>query len=151
MDKQLRNIDFKFTAWAHVCRLDKKRNWYCRALNSIQSPKEMYCEFCPLWNGDRRKIHCQYYDFYIHQNDFTPRKMKSYVDGLIKADFTQEFPDFVTPDQFQNFSGIINPPDWSLDEWMFVEKAYQFAAKGHKGAKRKGTDVPYFTRAFGSK
>ena len=145
MDTQLRDKDFKFTAWSHACSIDKKGNWYCRALNTIQSPKEIYCEFCPLWIGDGRDKHCLYYDFLLQQNDYPPKKMKSYIDGLIKAGFTEEFPDFVTPNQFQNFGGIINPPDWSLEEWIFVEKAYQFAAKAHKGVKRKDGKTPYFT------
>lgn len=105
----------------------------------------MFCEFCPLWNGDCADVHCDYFDFDVCTDDYPPRKMKSYVDGLIKAAFTQNLPAFITPEYFQNFCGIINPPDWTVEEWLFVEKAYQFAATAHKGAKRKDTNIPYFT------
>lgn len=118
---------------------------YCRALHAVGPVEVRNCEVCPLWNGLAGKIGCVYYDFSEVVERKLPMDEKRYIDGLIKAGFAEEFPCFVANNGKGSFYGLVSLPDWSVEEWECVEKAYQFAAKAHKNMKRKGTDIPYYT------
>lgn len=130
---------------SHELMADKKGKIYCRALNCVGTLERGNCEVCPLWDGLCGEIRCQYYDFVELEQERTPTEKKRYIEGLIQAGFTKEFPDFVCGSGKTNFASLLCLSDWDDDEWECVEKAYQFAAKAHKGMKRKGTDIPYFT------
>lgn len=129
---------------AHRLLTDKKDKIYCRALNKIGDIEFGNCEFCPLWDGMSGEIRCVYYDFLEMEDNKSPLQQKRYIDGLIKSGFAKEFPEFACGGKNTNFAGLLNLPNWNDDEWKCVEEAYLFAAKAHKGMKRKGSEIPYF-------
>lgn len=118
---------------------------YCRALRTVAPLEIRNCEVCPLWNGLASKMGCVYYDFSEIAYERSPMDEKRYVDGLMKAGFTEEFPSFVSDEGESPFYGAFSLSEWSVADKECVEKAYQFAAKAHKGMKRKGTGIPYIT------
>ena len=141
----LKDKSFTWKIKTHRLPLDKKGKLYCRALNSITGDDVCICQYCPLWDGNARELGCTYYDFEEISDSMLPKERKQYTDGVIKAGFTQEFPSFVSDTESINFSGVLDLPKWTKEEWLLVERAYQFAAQAHKGMTRKGTKIPYFT------
>lgn len=118
---------------------EKNGKMYCRALNMLIKTDDRKCECCPLWNRECRMPLCVYYDVLETPDagmEMTiPAEEKKRIAGLIQAEITDEFPDFVGGYQWD-------------DTFEVYERALKFAAKAHKGATRKGTKIPYFAHVL---
>lgn len=141
------NIDLrkKMKLFSHPLVVDDKGLIYCRALHQMKPLEVHQCEICPLWDGLAGQIRCQYVDLMENQTDLTPDEQKKRIQEQLQEGSTEEFPDFVEEGADINFAGLLELPSWTFKEWEMVERAYQFAAKAHKGMTRKGTSIPYIT------
>lgn len=123
----------KYTFLCHP-RYVMENEYYCRAANSVIPAHSLRkCRFCPLLGGYTQGEQsgqpiCCYYDFHAGDGNFyTPHAEKERIDALIEQCGVPEFPHFIRPGE----------------PGKLVEKALQYAAVAHKGAKRKGSDLPY--------
>ncbi len=131
---ELRNT--AFPTW-----LDSKSRTYCRMANDVLQFDPNRCGNCPLWAGDCRSVYCMYFGVRLADNVKTNR-IKKFTDGMIAAGLTKEFPCFVEKN-WNKFAGMRKPDNWTEEDYLRIEEAYQFAAKAHKGQKRKGSKIPY--------
>ncbi|MCD7819161.1 MAG: HD domain-containing protein [Lachnospiraceae bacterium] len=121
--------------------------YYCRALNSVINEPFSICTACPLACKGKQETgykDCCYLDLFYttvqeNWNRIKPLQKKKYTDGMIAADLTDEFPDFL-----DNSISVCSwfPPTWNDAERKRVETAYKLAAKARRRKYRKGSKVP---------
>lgn len=118
---------YQYEYFTHQLHENNENKVYCRAMNEVVAFSKDRCEYCPL----KRAEGCYYRDVVSEKNDvMTPEQSKECTDKLIEREAVQEFPEFV--------DGIL----WD-ERFKPYEKALQFAANAHKGARRKGSHLPY--------
>ena len=113
---------------------DDSGDYYCRAADDVLLDTISFCNDCPLRNGDFPSNYCRYFDLSAPKDRWremnpTPEMEKERIDHLMAAGISSEFPEYVEE-------------DGSADE-LLIEKAIRFAAKAHRGATRKGNNIPY--------
>lgn len=113
---------------------DHDGNYYCRGANAVFSQDFSICKDCPLCSGVFPRNYCRYFDLDDPKDHYeelynTPEMEKTRIDDFIETGITGDFPEYVEED---GSSGQ-----------LLIEKAVRFAAGYHKGAFRKGNNVPY--------
>lgn len=133
MKKINKNQKLGYQLFAHGTR-EVNGEYYCRALNTVMNKDDSFCNCCPLFGGkysDEEMCQCYYYDLDFWVSDYIePLEMKRRIDALIELGVTYDFPEYL---------GI----DEKSVRFSIIEKAIIFASNAHKGAFRKGTDIPY--------
>ncbi|MQN01781.1 MAG: bifunctional (p)ppGpp synthetase/guanosine-3',5'-bis(diphosphate) 3'-pyrophosphohydrolase [Lachnospiraceae bacterium] len=118
----------------HRIVTDETGDYYCRAADTVLWDGISFCKDCPLCKGEIPFNQCRYFGLAIPKDRWddiilTPETEKTRVDSLKGAGLAAEFPEFVEPDD--------------TEDRLRIEKAIRFAAEWHKGAVRKGNNIPY--------
>ena len=139
MDKRIKkDQDCKYRLFDHPAFRDEDNIYYCRAMNDFTG-REGYdlCASCPLFtqmrmdhDGTKYPV-CRYYDIEDTYDPLhAPYEQKERIDGLISAGLSDEFPEYL-------------PLGEESDKYGVAEEAIRFAARVHKGDRRKGSQLPY--------
>ena len=139
MDKRIKkDTSCSYRLFDHPTYRDEDNVYYCRAMNDFTG-REGYdlCASCPLFvqmkmdEGGSRHPFCRYYDIEESFDPLlAPYEQKERVDGLIAAGLSEEFPEYL-------------PPGEESEKYGIAEDAIRFAARVHKGDRRKGSQLPY--------
>ena len=122
----------RYSLFLHEPSVDGKGRHYCRAMNLCVDDGFLHCDSCPLSGGpgDEKKS-CVYYDLTAgYANSLSPEETLKRTNGLIMAQMTGEFPEYL-------------PPEVRETKRLVEEKAIRYAADAHKGTFRKGSGLPY--------
>ena len=132
-----KNRTYHYYLFSHATMCNEKKEYYCRGMNTVTDSGYFLCPDCPLFGGFAMDLsgeafpECWYYDLETDTGaSVNVYEQKRITDGLILANITKEFPEYL-------------PDDERGKAYSQIEKAICFAAEAHRGVYRKNSTTPY--------